>query len=435
MAAHAPGPADRGDAPPRRTGRGARYHHAGSGQSIAEPACCRAGANLSPELRDALAALPSNDAVLANTLRQIPTVIARAALTGPETKNPVASQTNPCRHCRSNRRCPIWNPFPQTSPISRRSRQPHPDTAISTIPATATARCAPCRWSSPSTARPAPALALELLRVATGEQQYSVSSDPAAWSACRSAIRLFPPIATAAFGCTFHRPMRRGGFRRRRFCSGERRPDALANQVAIIGATAVGISDIAADAVGGAHGRRRRSKRNWSKIFSDGSACIRPAVSALVGTAGIYRARLCCWWFYLPRLRPVYGVLIFLAAAVALMLGSFAVFQRMHLLYDPTFPIAGNFLVVGLLLAAGFSASDRRRRELGETLGLERREQHARGRRTARGARDSNGHACRSSCIQGMPSNLDFSRCSSRRKKSAAISTMRSCSMSTACSL
>ena len=177
LAAHATGPVDRSDAPARRTGCRARYHHAGSGQSVAEPSF-GGPAELSPAMRDALRSLPSNDTVLANTLRQVPSVIARAALADGKPKSESLAKQTPViivgriaaalsailpggpRQYSGDRSSGFRTRLRQRYPRQRRRGARH------------------AAGASQSTARPAPALALEILRVATGEKQYSVRSDP-----------------------------------------------------------------------------------------------------------------------------------------------------------------------------------------------------------------------------------------------------------------
>ena len=122
---------------------------------------------ISPEMREALVALPSNDKVLASTLRQMPTVIARAALTGPETKNPIASKQTPVV-------------IVGQSPLPYLESYPADLINIPEIEAAASGRgyINDTRDSDGAVrtmalviavnGAPAPALALELLRVATG---------------------------------------------------------------------------------------------------------------------------------------------------------------------------------------------------------------------------------------------------------------------------
>jgi serine phosphatase RsbU (regulator of sigma subunit) len=100
--------------------------------------------------------------------------------------------------------------------------------------------------------------------------------------------------------------------------------------------------------------------------------------------------------------------MIFLGGAAVLGLISLGCFQRLHSLYDPTYPAAGNGLVVLLLLTAGFSASDRRRRELDAALEAEKNER-LRMAGELRAAREIQmGMLPDPRAIEGLPSTLDF---------------------------
>jgi len=361
-------------------------------------------AEISAKVRDALTALPSNDSLLANSLRRVPVVIARAALTGRETENAVASKPTPVV-------------FVGPSPVRYLESYPAELANIPDIEAAASGhgyvndardadgavRVMPLVIAVKGAA--VPALALELLRVATGQPQYSVRSDAGGLLGVQLGNSF---IATDRDGRI--RPHFSPAYAARRVSAaailrGELAAGALANRVAIIGATAVGISDIAATPLAARmDGVEIQAQLVENILF--GSRLIRTAQAswwelAVFTALGVLLAVL------LPRLRPLYGVLIFLAIAAALLLGSFTLFQCLHWLYDPTFPIAGNALVVGVLLTAGYSASDRGRRELGESLGVERRERQ-RVAGELRAAREIQmGMLADPASIHGLPSNVE----------------------------
>ncbi|MGH7872656.1 MAG: CHASE2 domain-containing protein [Candidatus Binatia bacterium] len=359
---------------------------------------------ISPEVRDALAALPSNDKVLAKTLREVPTVVARAALAGNQTKRTVASKQTPVV---------IVGPSPLpylesyaaelvNIPDIEAAASGHGyvnDTRDSDGAVRAMALVIAVNGA------PAPVLALELLRVATGERQYNVKTDSRGLVGVQLGDSFIPTDRDGRVRLHFSPAYAARRVSAAALLRGELPPKALANQVAIIGATAVGISDIAATPLAGR---------------MDGVEVQAQLVENILYGSRLIRTTEARWWelavfialgflliFLLPRLRPVYGALIFFALVAALLLGSFAFFQRQHLLYDPSFPIAGNFLVVGVLLTAGFSASDRRRRELGESLGLERRERQ-RVLGELRAAREIQmGMLADPASIHGLPPNVE----------------------------
>ena len=154
---------------------------------------------------------------------------------------------------------------------------------------------------------------------------------------------------------------------------GTREPASLANQVAIIGATGVGVSDVAATPVA----TRMDGVDIQAQVIENilgGTRLIRPPLVqwlellAFLGMAFVLM-------ILLPRLRPGYGVLVFLAGVVITGAGSLACFLFARWLFDPSFPTVGNIPVLVVLLTAGLAAADRQRRELDAALETARIEQ------------------------------------------------------------
>ena len=334
----------------------------------------------------------------------MPTVIARAALAETDTKNAVA-----------NKQTPVI--IVGAAPLPYLESYPAELVSIPDIEAAAAGHgyVNDIRDSDGAvrtmalviavSGAPAPALALELLRVATGQRQYSIKTDSRGLLGVQIGDFFIPTDRDGRVRLHFSPAHAARRVSAAALLRGELPPKALANQIAIIGVTAVGISDIATTPLAA----RMNGVEVQAQLIENmlhGSRLIRTA-EARWWELAVFIALGFLLVVFLPRLRPVYGALIFFAAAAALMLGSFVFFQRLHLLYDPSFPIAGNFLVSGLLLTAGFSASDRRRRELGETLGLERRERQ-RVVGELRAAREIQmGMLADPASIQGMPSNIE----------------------------
>ena len=89
-------------------------------------------------------------------------------------------------------------------------------------------------------------------------------------------------------------------------------------------------------------------------------------------------------------------------------LGGLVAFVRSQVLFDPLFAIAGNALVLVVLLTAGFAASNRRRRELRAALEAERLERIRRDGEL-QAARDIQmGLLPAPWAITGLPDNLAF---------------------------
>jgi serine phosphatase RsbU (regulator of sigma subunit)/CHASE2 domain-containing sensor protein len=320
-------------------------------------------------LRAALAALPSNDAVLADALRRAPTVVSRAALLDSATEK-----------ASSRRQTPVVvvgeSPLPYLPSFKGHLRNvPELEAAASGISYLndtrdhdGVVRTMPLVIGVNGDL--APAFAVELLRVATGQTHYTVRSGDVGMLGVQLGTSFIPTDAEGRIRLHYTPAFMARRVPAAAILRGQLAPNALINQVAIIGVTAVGTSDVAATPVAARmHGVDIQAQ--LIENILDGTHLKRPGAVRLLELLGLVILALLLIIF-LPRLPPVYGVLIFLAGATALMLVSWFSFQRFGVLYDPTLPMAGSGLVVALLLTAGFSASDRRRRELDAALEAER---------------------------------------------------------------
>ena len=356
-------------------------------------------------LRDALARLPSNDTLLAETLRKIPAVIARGALgddaakaSAPATQTPVI--------------------IVGESPLSYVKSFPAELANIPEIEAAAdgrgyandtrdddgVVRAMPLVLAVNSAT--APALAVEILRVAAGERHYSVRSDSSGVLGVQIGDTFIPTDGDGRLRLYYSPAYTARRISAAAILKGEVKPGALANQVAIVGATAAGIGDVAVTPVAARMDGVDIQAQLIENIL-EGSRLRRPASArwwellALVAFALVLI-------LYLPRLRPIYGVAIFLAGAALLGFVSLSFFKQRNELYDPTFPVAANALVVVLLLTAGFTASERRRRELDAALETEKVER-VRVAAELQAARDIQmGMLPDPRAIERLPQNLDF---------------------------
>jgi serine phosphatase RsbU (regulator of sigma subunit) len=361
--------------------------------------------DLSETLRGALASLPSNDTVLANTLRQLPTVISRAALVDGAADD-VASR----------RQTPVvvagGSPLPYLPSFKGHlSNIPELEAAASglgylndTRDPDGVVRAMPLVIAV--NGDPAPAFAMELLRVATRQSHYTVRSNGAGLLGIQLGTSFIPTDADGRIRLHYSPAFAGRGVSAAAILRGELAPGALANQVAIIGVTAVGISDVAATPVAARMDGVDIQAQVIENIL-DGTRLQRPDVARWLELLGFVVLALLLILF-LPRLAPTYGVLVFLAGASALGLVSWLSFQGSGFLYDPTFPAAGNGLIVALLLTAGFSASDRRRRELDAALEAARVERF-RIAGELRAAREIQmGMLPDPKAIEGLPANVEF---------------------------
>jgi adenylate cyclase len=321
--------------------------------------------DVSPALRDTLARLPSNDAVLAKALRQVPSVIARAALADSKAKATAIAKQTPVIIVGESP-LPYLRSFPgelANIPEIEAAAMGH-GYANDTRDSDGAVRVMPLVLAVGGT--PAPALALEILRVATGEKQYSVRSDANGVVGVQIGDSFIRTDSDGRLRLYFSPPYAGRRISAAAVLKGEVKPGALANQVAIIGTTAVGLADVAVTPV---------SSR------MDGVEIQAQLVENILDGSRLQRPHSARWWellalfaialpliLYLPQFRPVLAVVIFFAGTGLLAIVSLLLFRQFHFLYDPTFPAAGNALVALALLFAGFVVSEQRRRELNAAL-------------------------------------------------------------------
>ncbi len=359
---------------------------------------------LTPTQRDALAQLPSNDAVLANTMRRVPSVIARAALDGKPKASPVATQTpviiigeSPLPHLRS---------FP-----AELANLPEIEAAATgrgyvndTRDSDGTLRAMPLIMAV--NGAPAPALALEILRVATGEKQYSVRSDQSGVVGVQIGDSFIPTDGDGRMRLYYSPAYAARRISAAEILNGEVKSGALAGQVAIVGATAVGVSDVAATP---ANSRMDgvEIQAQFVENILEGSRLQRPPSARWWELLSLFALALPLILFF-PQLRPIHTAAILFGGTVVLAILSLMLFRQYHFLYDPTFPFAINTLVILLLLFAGFAASERRRRELAAVL-EEQRMERLRMDGELRAAREIQmGMLPNPRAIEGLPRTIDF---------------------------
>ncbi|HEX2929813.1 MAG TPA: CHASE2 domain-containing protein, partial [Candidatus Binatia bacterium] len=308
--------------------------------------------DLSPTLRDALSRLPSNDDVLAKTLSRVPSVVARAALAdGKAKKVSAASQT------------PVI--IMGESPLSYLQSFPTELANIPEVEAAATGRgyVNDTRDSDEVVrAMPltlvvngvlAPTLALEILRVAAGEKQYTVRSDRHGMLGVQIGDSFIDTESDGRLRLYFSPAFAARRISAAAILKGEVPAGQLANQVAIIGATAVGVTDVATTPVAARMDGVEIQAQLVENIL-EGSRLRRPPSARWWELLGLLAFALPLI-LYLPRFQPVHAVGIFLAGAASAAIASLFLF-RQQFLYDPTLPAVGNTLVALLLMFAAFAA-------------------------------------------------------------------------------
>jgi len=252
----------------------------------------------------------------------------------------------------------------------------------------------------------APALALELLRVATGQQQLLIRAD-------RNGMRGVQ--IGSSFVATEHdgrvRIYYSPAYAERRISAaailrGVVSAGALKNRVVLIGATALGIGEIVATPVV----ERMAGVEVHAQLIENilaGNRLRRPAqtklweLMCLLVVSGLLIALV-------PRLSPSSAIGLFVATSAFVGLGSFCLFYRGQWLVDPSFSIAGSGVVLACLLSAGHVIANRQRRELSAALGIERDQRARRDGELDAARHIQMGMLPDPKQIDGLPPTLDF---------------------------
>jgi serine phosphatase RsbU (regulator of sigma subunit) len=100
--------------------------------------------------------------------------------------------------------------------------------------------------------------------------------------------------------------------------------------------------------------------------------------------------------------------MIFLAGALLVWMASLVVFSQAKTLFDPSFPTFGNLLILVVLLTAGFSAANRRQRELNAALVAEKIERSRMAGELQAAREIQMGMLPAPGSIEGLPAHLEF---------------------------
>jgi adenylate cyclase len=288
--------------------------------------------DISPGLQRELAVLPANDTILAEVLRRTPSVVGRAGT--PESK-PRSVRVDHQTPVRIHGETPLMSVpnyaghltnIPQiegaASGRGYLNTEPDKDGVVRLVPLLVAVH-----------GEFAPTLGLELLRVAVGEPLYSVHAD-------RHGVR------GVQLGDTFI-PTDPDGRRRLHFSKtyvgrrisaldilhGRAPANALQNQVAIIGVTALGLAEVVTTPMA-AHMDGVEVQAQMLENLLSGTRLVRPSLTlwwevlAFVVSAMVLLTLL-------PRLQPTFGVTLFLGSAAHMCTSSVVAFTRWQTLFDP----------------------------------------------------------------------------------------------------
>jgi adenylate cyclase len=315
-------------------------------------------------LRDELARLPSNDAILGETLRRVPSVVGRVGMRAGESgARPSSGQTPVWMHGDlSIAHVPAYDGhFTNVSPIEeaafgRGYLNATPD-------ADGVARAVPLLVAVDGEL--APTFALELLRVAVGEPFYSVYGGPHDVCGVQIGTSFIPTDPDGRIRLYYARPDSTD--RRRRISAlailnREVEANAFANQVAIIGVTGIGITDVVVTPVAALMEGVEVQAQAIENIL-DGTRLVRPLLAPWL-ELGLFLGVAAVLMAFMPRLGPGSGVAILLIASGVVMMGSLISFAHWKMLLDPSFPVVGNAVILGVLLTAAFMSVAQKRRQL-----------------------------------------------------------------------
>ena len=361
--------------------------------------------DVSPALQNTLAELPSNDVILAQTLRRIPTVIARAGIADDEARDaPQNSQTpvvivgeNPVSHLESYTRHLTNLPEIEAAASGRGYLNETRDTdgVVRSMPLVIAVN-----------GETAPSFALELLRVATGQPRYGIRSSRNGIDGVQIGTSFIPTDSDGRIRLHFTPAYAARRVSARALLAGEVAPNAFANQVAIIGATAIGVADVAATPIA----TRMDGVEIHAQLIENilgGTRLKRPPGTTWLELLA-FLAMATALIILLPRAGPGYGVMIFLAGAIIVWMASLVAFFHAKTLYDPSFATAGNLLILVVLLTSGFSAANRRRRELDALLAAERIERSRMAGELQAAREIQMGMLPAPGSIKGLPAHLEF---------------------------
>jgi adenylate cyclase len=362
--------------------------------------------DVSPGLQDALAKLPSNDTILAQTLRRIPTVIGRAAIADGEAQSKPEHGQTPVV---------IIGEKPVGGGLQSYARHltnlPEIEAAApghgylnDTRDTDGVVRSMPLLIAVNGAI--APSFGFELLRVATGQAQYTVQSSRNGINGVQIGTSFIPTDPDGRIRLHFSPA---DGARRvsaEAVLRGAVAPNAFANQVAIIGSTALGVTDVAATPIATRMVGAEIQAQLVENILA-GTRLKRPPIISWLELL-TFLSMAIALIVLLPRMGPGYGVAIFLAGALIVGIVSIICFFQSKLLYDPSFATAGNLLLLMVLLTAGFSAANRHRRELDAALAAERIERSRMAGELQAARKIQMGMLPVPGAIEGLPAAIEF---------------------------
>lgn len=317
-----------------------------------------------------LAALPSNDQRLAESFAQIPVVLGVGALniaavsaeSAPQPRTPVMTQgADP-------------KPFLWTYPSLLRSVEPlragsAGEGALSSPPERdGVVRRAPLILSVG--AHVFPSIGLEMLRVATGANWFTVLADDRGVTGVNVANVLVPSNDDGRVWLHFtqHKPSR--FVSAAALLDGTVAPEALADRLVLIGTTGLGLTDFVTTPVA-ARMPGIEVHAQLIEAMIEGELLSRPRELNWIEPVSVVVAGLALL-LLVPIIRPAWTIAPATASVLIWIAGSWIAYREFNLLVDPGYPVVGTIIIYGILLGSSLIAADQARKQLQADLAQQR---------------------------------------------------------------
>ena len=315
---------------------------------------------LSQEVRDSLAALPDNDEVLANILRQAPIVLGRATSDDPtvgedEVDAPAIGYKG------GNPRPRIMN-FPgvvRNTPVLEKAARGHG--LMTLIPELdGIVRRVPMVLRSGDDVLPT--LSTEVLRLATGESTLLIKSNQYGMESVAIGGVEIPTDSKGRIWVRFAHSGPERYVSARDLLAGTAPADALKGKIVLVGTSAAGLFDIKVTPLGERVPGVEVHSQLIEAIFA-GNHLTRPSFAngvefLLVLVIGLWLVAL------VPIVRARWTIAILLAQVVGLAGASWYLFAEEGKLIDVGYPSISAFLVFSLMTYANYAREEQRRQEI-----------------------------------------------------------------------
>ncbi len=358
--------------------------------------------DIQPGLKSDLEKLPSNDEILANTLKRIPVVVGRAAIDKPTSTSTDAPITP--AQVSGGDALAFLTSFPgHLTNVSAVNRAAAGFGYLNaSLDPDGVARRMPVALAVDG--KIAPSMGLELIRVALGANWFTVNvEEEGITSVSTGEVEIeTDPQGRIALHFSGAKAQRRVSALD--VLSGQAPKDAFAGQIALIGVTGLGLADVATTPISPRiDGVEIQAQFIENLLF--GSRLKRTDLVLTIESVALYASGLLLI-FLMPLAGPLYGLSALLALLVAQFGSGFWAFNQYGLLLDPAYPAIGSIAVFLALMLTHVTEADRNKRLLRAQLEIERLENARMGGELAAARDIQMGILPDPKSIKGIPDNL-----------------------------